>query len=78
MDLAAASTTGLNNWIKANVVQIACVIAGLIIVFRAKAKDWAGSLVTLSVVLLGLGVMAMGAGNNAQNIGGWLLGLIWS
>lgn len=77
LPLAAATTSGLTDWIKSNIFPLACFFVAALIMFRAHAKDMAGALVTLAVVLLGLGVAAMGTGNNGIGIGTWVLSLIW-
>ncbi|MEU8623064.1 hypothetical protein [Streptomyces sp. NPDC048623] len=78
VDLAAASTGGLSTWIRDNFLSVGLLIVGAVIVFRAKSKDWAGSVVTAGIALLGLAVAAMGSGTTASAVGSWLVSLVWS
>ncbi|MGW5679221.1 hypothetical protein ACWEV4_29775 [Streptomyces sp. NPDC003860] len=73
---ATVGTTGLSGWIQNNMIAIGMLIAGAVIVFRARSKDWNGALVTGGIAILGLAVAAMGTGSTAMDVGKWLVGLV--
>lgn len=76
--LAAASTGGLSKWIQDNMISIGLLVVGMIIVFRAKGKDWNGAVVTGGIALFGIAVAALGTGTTALDLGKWLVGLVWT
>ncbi|MFI1831309.1 hypothetical protein ACH41E_33420 [Streptomyces sp. NPDC020412] len=73
---ATVGTTGLSGWIQNNLISIGLLVAGAVITFRAKSKDWNGALVTGGIAILGLAVAAMGTGSTAMEVGKWLVGLV--
>ncbi|ORT54194.1 hypothetical protein [Streptomyces sp. CB03238] len=70
------SSAGLSDWIENNLLNIAFLVVGLVVIFRAKGKDWNGALVTGGIAIFGIAIAAIGTGNTALGLGQWLVGLV--
>ncbi|WP_433860292.1 hypothetical protein [Streptomyces kronopolitis] len=76
VQLAAFGTSGLETFLKGDALQVGILIAGLVILFGAKKKDWSGTLIVGGIALVGLAVM--GLSGKGINVGNFLAGWIWT
>ncbi|MCD9146139.1 hypothetical protein LUZ16_29685, partial [Streptomyces albireticuli] len=73
--LAAFTTGGLQEFLKQDALQVGLLIAGLVIVFGSRRKDWSGALTVGGIALVGLAVIGMASKGSA--IGDFLSGWFW-
>ncbi|MEU3356115.1 hypothetical protein [Streptomyces sp. NPDC037389] len=73
--LAAFTTGGLQEFLKADALQVGILIAGLVIIFGARRKDWAGSMTVGGIALVGLAIIGLSSKGTA--VGEFLSGWIW-
>ncbi|AWN32598.1 hypothetical protein [Streptomyces sp. NEAU-S7GS2] len=76
VQLAAFGTSGLESFLKGDALQVGLLIAGLVILFGSKKKDWSGALTVGGIALVGLAVM--GLSGKGINVGDTLAGWIWT
>lgn len=76
--LAAINTGGLEALLKDNLVELALLFIGVLLLFNSRKKDHAATANILGGVIIGLGVVAVGAGGYATQLGSALLGLVWT
>ncbi|UNZ22297.1 hypothetical protein [Streptomyces sp. 891-h] len=72
--LAAFGTDGLEKFLKGDALQVGILIAGLVILFGAKAKNLSAAFTVGGIALLGVAVMGLsGAGFQiSEYLGGWI------
>ncbi|GAA2686910.1 hypothetical protein [Streptomyces lunalinharesii] len=76
VQLAAFGTGGLEGFLKGDALQVGILVAGLVILYGAKRKDWSGTLMVGGIALVGMAVMGMAT--KGMNIGDFLAGWIWT
>lgn len=74
---AAASygTTGLTKWIQDNVITLIVLIAGACVLWAARGGNIAKGVTIGAGVLIGLAVVGLATGNNATDIGNFVVSL---
>jgi len=68
-------TGGASQWIQDNVVQIIILVLGCVALFAGRRGDFAKVATIFGCALLGIGVLALSFGDNATDIGNWLVSL---
>lgn len=74
--VAAASTDGLQQWIRSNVIPLMILIIAVMLFVFAQRGDNARSMKVVSGVIIALAVLGLATGGNAENVGGWLSALV--
>lgn len=72
----ALSTTGVQDFIKSNVLNLVLLVIGVILIARSQKKDHKGAMSVMLIVGLGLFVVGLSIANKGGSIGSFLAGLI--
>jgi xanthine/uracil permease len=75
--MAAASTAGATDWIKKNVLGLAILVIGVIVISMAHKRDLGRALTVIAGVMLGLLVVGLSVTGKGENLGVWLAGLVF-
>ncbi|MFI5752453.1 hypothetical protein ACIBBE_42905 [Streptomyces sp. NPDC051644] len=68
------NTSGLKGLLTDNFIPIGILLAGALIIFGAKSKNWSAALTQAGIVLLGLGVIGLAA--TSTGVGNALVDLV--
>ena len=71
-------TGGATQWIEDNVVQLIILMLGCIALFAGRRGDFAKVATIAGCALLGIGMLALAVGDNATNIGNWIVSLFYT
>lgn len=71
-------TAGLKTWIQDNLVTLAILIIGCIVVFKSRQGQVSQLLTIIGGLMLGLAVLGLATGTSATDIGDWIIGLFRS
>ncbi len=73
--VAAVDTTGASNWIQDNLIQLALLVLAVVVLFASREGNFSKVVTIGACAVVGLAILGMGAGNNATNVGEWIVGL---
>jgi hypothetical protein len=68
-------TGGLKSWIQDNVVTLIIIILGIAILWAARGGNVGKGITIAAGALVGLAVLGMASGNNANDIGTFIVSL---
>lgn len=74
--VAAASTGGLQAWIKDNVVPLLLLLIAVMLFVLAQRGDNAKAMKVVAGVIVALAVLGIASSGQADNLGAWMAGLI--
>lgn len=74
--VAAASTGGLQEWIKQNVIPLLLLLIAVMLFVLAQRGDNAKSMKVVSGVIVALAVLGLASSGQADNLGAWMAGLV--
>jgi hypothetical protein len=72
---AEYGTTGLKSWISENVVTVVLLALAVCILWAARGGNVGKGITIMAGMILGLVALGMASGNNANDIGAFLIGL---
>src|SRR6476620_8923212 len=74
--VAAASTGGLQSWIKDNVIPLLLLLIAVMLFVLAQRGDNAKAMKVVAGVVVALGVLGLATSGKADNLGAWMASLI--
>ena len=74
--VSAASTGGLQDWIRANVIPLLILVIAVMLFVIAQRGDNARAMKVVAGVIIALAVLGLANGGNAETMGTWLAGLV--
>jgi hypothetical protein len=74
--VAAASTGGLQAWIKDNVIPLLLLLIAVMLFVLAQRGDNAKAMKVVAGVVVALGVLGIASSGRADELGTWMAGLI--
>ena len=72
----AATTGGLQDWIKSNVIPLLILVIAVMLFVIAQRGDNARAMKVVAGVIIALAVLGLAPGGHAENMGQWLAGLV--
>ena len=72
----AAGTTGLQGWIKANIIPLLLLLIATMLFVLAQRGDNAKAMRVVSGVIIALAVLGLATSGKADNLGSWMASLI--
>lgn len=73
---AAASTDGLQAWIKSNIIPLLLLVIAVMLFVVAQRGDNAKAMRVVAGVVIALGVLGLATGGHAESFGSWLSSLV--
>jgi hypothetical protein len=74
--VAAASTGGLQAWIKDNVIPLLLLLIAVMLFVLAQRGDNAKAMKVVAGVIVALAVLGIASSGQADNLGAWMAGLV--
>ena len=74
--VTAASTGGLQAWIKDNIIPLLLLLIAVMLFVLAQRGDNAKAMKVVAGVIVALGVLGLATSGKADNLGAWMAGLI--
>lgn len=74
--VAAASTGGLQEWIKDNVIPLLLLLIAVMLFVLAQRGDNAKAMKVVAGVIVALAVLGIASSGQADNLGAWMAGLV--
>lgn len=74
--VAAASTGGLQSWIKDNIIPLLLLLIAVMLFVLAQRGDNAKAMKVVAGVIVALGVLGLATSGKADNLGAWMASLI--
>lgn len=68
-------TGGLFTWIQENLITLVVLILGVIVLWTARGGNLGKAVTIIGGVFLGLGVLGLALGNNATQLGSFIVSL---
>jgi len=72
---AEYGTRGLTDWIQSNVVTLVILILAVCVLWAARAGNISKGITIVAGLLLGVVVLGLATGNNAQDVGAFVVDL---
>lgn len=72
----AAGTTGLQGWIKANIIPLLLLLVATMLFVLAQRGDNAKAMRVVAGVVIALAVLGLATSGRADSLGTWLAGLV--
>lgn len=73
---AAAGTTGLQGWIKANIIPLLLLLVATMLFVLAQRGDNAKAMRVVAGVVIALAVLGLASSGRADSLGAWMASLI--
>jgi hypothetical protein len=73
---AAATTGGLQTWIKSNVIPLLLLVIAVMLFVVAQKGDNAKAMRVVAGVIIALGVLGLATSGKAEGVGVWMAGLV--
>jgi hypothetical protein len=74
--VSAASTGGLQEWIKNNIIPLLLLLIAVMLFVLAQRGDNAKAMKVVAGVVVALGVLGIASSGRADDLGTWMAGLI--
>ena len=74
--IAAASTGGLQSWIKDNIIPLLLLLIAVMLFVLAQRGDNAKAMKVVAGVVVALAVLGLASSGQADTLGAWMAGLI--
>ena len=74
--LAAASTGGLQAWIRINVIPLLLLVIAVMLFVLAQRGDNAKAMKVVAGVIIALGVLGLATSGQAEGLGAWMASLV--
>ena len=74
--VTAASTGGLQSWIKDNIIPLLLLLIAVMLFVLAQRGDNAKAMKVVAGVVVALAVLGLASSGQADNLGTWMAGLI--
>lgn len=74
--LAAASTGGLQDWIRSNVIPLLLLVIAVMLFVIAQRGDNAKAMKVVAGVIIALGVLGLATSGQAEGVGTWMASLV--
>jgi hypothetical protein len=74
--VAAASTGGLQAWIKDNIIPLLLLLIAVMLFVLAQRGDNAKAMKVVAGVIVALAVLGIASSGQADDLGGWLASLV--
>lgn len=75
---AEFGTTGLADWIQENVITVVLLVLAIAVLWAARAGNISKGITIVAGLMLGLVVLGLASGSNAQDVGTFVVGLFKS
>lgn len=72
----AASTSGLQHWIRSNIIPLLILVIAVMLFAIAQRGDNARAMKVVAGVVIALTVLGLAVGGNAENLGTFFAGLV--
>lgn len=69
------STGGLTQWILDNIISLVIILLGVAILWSARGGNVAKGVTIIAGAIMGLAVLGLAVGTNAQDLGNFIVGL---
>lgn len=69
-------TTGLSSWIQDNVVSVVILLLAIAVLWSARAGNISKGITIVAGLILGVVVLGLASGNNAQDVGAFIVSLL--
>jgi len=76
MYVAAATTGGLQAWIKSNVIPLLLLVIATLLFVIAQRGDNARAMKVVAGVIIALGVLGLATSGKAEGVGIWMASLV--
>ncbi|WP_323101193.1 hypothetical protein [Intrasporangium sp. YIM S08009] len=73
---AAAGTTGLQGWIKSNIIPLLLLLVATMLFVLAQRGDNAKAMRVVAGVVIALAVLGLATSGKADSIGAWMASLV--
>ena len=73
---AAASTGGLQEWIRSNVIPLLLLVIAVMLFVIAQRGDNAKAMKVVAGVIIALGVLGLASSGKAEGVGVWMASLV--
>lgn len=73
---AAATTTGLQAWIRSNVIPLLLLVIAVMLFVVAQRGDNAKAMKVVAGVIIALGVLGLATSGKAEGVGVWMASLV--
>jgi hypothetical protein len=73
---AAATTGGLQVWIRSNVIPLLLLVIAVMLFVIAQRGDNAKAMKVVAGVIIALGVLGLATSGKAESVGGWMAALV--
>lgn len=73
---AQYGTTGLTKWIQDNVITLVLLLLAVCVLWAARGGNISKGITIVAGLLLGVVVLGLASGNNAQDIGDYFVNLV--
>jgi len=74
--VAAATTGGLQAWIRANVIPLLLLVIAVMLFVGAQRGDNAKAMRVVAGVIIALGVLGLASSGKAEGVGAWMASLV--
>jgi len=74
--VAAASTGGLQDWIRSNVIPLLLLVIAVMLFVVAQRGDNAKAMKVVAGVIIALGVLGLATSGKAEGVGTWMASLV--
>jgi hypothetical protein len=74
--VAAATTGGLQVWIRSNVIPLLLLVIAVMLFVIAQRGDNAKAMKVVAGVIIALGVLGLATSGKAESVGGWMAALV--
>jgi hypothetical protein len=74
--VAAATTGGLQTWIRSNVIPLLLLVIAVMLFVGAQRGDNAKSMRVAAGVIIALGVLGLATSGKAEGVGAWMASLV--
>jgi hypothetical protein len=72
---AEFGTVGLSDWIKENIVTLLILGVAVAVIWAARGGNISKGITMVAGLILGMAVLGLASGNNAQELGTFIVGL---
>ena len=73
---AAATTGGLQDWIRSNVIPLLLLVIAVMLFVIAQRGDNAKAMKVVAGVIIALGVLGLASSGKAEGVGVWMASLV--